>query len=88
MFRVKAENSRQLLDGWLSWASHSRIPEFVHLAQRIRAYCYLIYDTLDHGSSNARSEAALPTRGGTLSTTTRPSTVNRTHSYVSGSGHL
>jgi hypothetical protein len=29
---------RQLLAGWLSWASHSRIPEFVALARTIRRY--------------------------------------------------
>jgi transposase len=46
------------LAGLLSWAPHSRIPEFVALARSIRR-CYrdLICNTLDHGLSNARSEA-------------------------------
>jgi transposase len=54
VFRVKGTRGRQLLAGWLSWASHSRIPEFVALARRHRD---LIWNTLDHGLSNALSEA-------------------------------
>jgi transposase len=57
VFRVKGKYGRQLLAGWLSWASHSRIPEFVTLARSIRRYRDLICNTLDHGLSNARSEA-------------------------------
>jgi transposase len=57
VFRVKGEQGRQLLAGWLSWASHSRIPEFVHLARSIRRYRDLIRNTLDHNLSNARSES-------------------------------
>jgi len=57
VFRVKGNEGRQLLAGWLSWASHSRIPEFVDLARSIRRYRDLIWNTLDHGLSNARSEA-------------------------------
>ena len=36
VFRVKGNYGRQLLAGWLSWASHSRTPEFVALARSIR----------------------------------------------------
>jgi transposase len=57
VFRVKGQPGRQLLAGWLSWASHSRIPEFVALARSIGRYRDLIWNTLDHGLSNARSEA-------------------------------
>jgi transposase len=57
VFRVKGTKGRQLLAGWLSWASHSRIPEFVALARSIRRYRDRIWNTLDHGLSNARSEA-------------------------------
>lgn len=57
VFRVKGAQGRELLAGWLSWASHSRIPEFVALARSIRRYRDLICNTLDHGLSNARSEA-------------------------------
>ena len=56
-FQVKGQHGRQLLAGWLSWASHSRIPEFVALARSIRRYQDLIHNTLDHNVSNARSEA-------------------------------
>lgn len=57
VFRVKGTEGRQLLAGWLSWASHSRIPEFVALARTIRRYRNLIWSTLDQGLSNALSEA-------------------------------
>ncbi|MGV0493556.1 ISL3 family transposase [Mycobacterium kansasii] len=57
VFRVKGATGRQLLAGWLSWASHSRIPEFFALARSVRRYRDLIWNTLDHGLSNARSEA-------------------------------
>ncbi|UQX10665.1 transposase [Candidatus Mycobacterium methanotrophicum] len=57
VFRVKGRAGHQLLAGWLSWASHSRIPEFVALARTIRRYRDLIANTLDHGLSNALSEA-------------------------------
>ncbi|MBY0390555.1 MAG: transposase [Mycobacterium pseudokansasii] len=57
VFRVKGAHGRQLLAGWLSWASYSRIPEFVALARSIRRYRDLIHNTLDHGLSNAKSEA-------------------------------
>jgi transposase len=57
VFRVKGRVGRQLLAGWLSWASHSRIPEFVALARTIRRYRDLVWNTLDHNMSNARSEA-------------------------------
>jgi transposase len=57
VFAVKGPKGRRLLAGWLSWASHSRIPEFVTLARSIRHYKDLIHNTCDHGLSNARSEA-------------------------------
>lgn len=57
LFRVKDQHGRVLLAGWLSWASHSGIPEFVALARSIRRYRNLIHNTLNHGLSNARSEA-------------------------------
>lgn len=57
IFRVKGNSGRQLLAGWLSWASRSRIPEFVALARSIRHYRQSIHNTLDHALSNARSEA-------------------------------
>lgn len=50
-------SGRQLLAGWLSWALRSRTPEFVDLARSIRRYRDPICNTLDHGLSNARSEA-------------------------------
>lgn len=52
--RIKGDDGRQLLAGWLSWAKHPRIPEFVAPIDRHRQP---ILDTLDHHLSNARSEA-------------------------------
>ena len=57
VFRVKGDQGRKLLAGWLSWASHSKIAEFADLARRIRQYRQLILNTLDHGLSNGRTEA-------------------------------
>lgn len=57
VFRVKGSDGRQLLTGWLSWASHSRIPEFVAVARTVRRHKELIGNTCDHQLSNARSES-------------------------------
>nr|WP_050947673.1 transposase [Mycobacterium xenopi] len=57
VFRVKGRDGRRLLAGWLSWASHSRIPEFVAVARTIRRRKELIGNTLDHQLSSARSES-------------------------------
>ena len=57
VFRVKGRDGHRLLAGWLSWASHSRIPEFVAVARTVRRHKELIGNTLDHQLSNARSEA-------------------------------
>lgn len=57
LLRVKGTDGRQLLAGWLSWAKHSHIPEFVKVAATLDRYRPLLLNTLDHGLSNARSEA-------------------------------
>ncbi|MEY8016478.1 ISL3 family transposase [Mycobacterium servetii] len=57
VFQVKGRDGRQLLAGWLSWASHSHIPEFVAVARTVRRHKELIGNTLDHQLSNARSES-------------------------------
>ena len=61
VFRVIGRQGRQLLAGWLSWASHSCSPEFVTLAGSIGRYRDLIRNTFDHTLTNARSEAMTPT---------------------------
>jgi transposase len=43
----------QALDEWLVWASHSRIPEFVKVARKIRPYYEDLAATLTYGLSNA-----------------------------------
>lgn len=57
VFKTKGTAGKQLLAGWLAWAKRSRLPSFVKLAKTIEHYKTLILNTLDHGLSNARSEA-------------------------------
>ena len=57
IFKVKGPNGRLLLKAWLRWAARSKIPAFVKVARKIRRHLEEIHNTLDHGLSNARSEA-------------------------------
>jgi transposase len=57
VFAAKGRRGRLLLAGWLAWARRSRLPAFVKLAATITRYLPLIHNALDHGLSNARSEA-------------------------------
>ncbi len=49
--------ARRLLIGWLAWAQRCRLPAFVKLAKTIKKFQRLILNTVEHGLSNARSEA-------------------------------
>lgn len=57
VFAEKGDEGRALLAGWIYWAKRSKLPEFEKLATTIEHYRPLIWNTLDHGLSNARSEA-------------------------------
>jgi transposase len=57
IFATKGPHGRALLAGWISWARRCRIPEFIKLAKTIKKFLPLIHNTLDHGLSNALSEA-------------------------------
>ena len=57
VFAAKGLEGRQLLAGWLAWARRSRLPGFVKLAATIKRFLPLIWNTLNHRLSNARSEA-------------------------------
>ena len=57
VFATKGATGRQLLAGWLSWATRSRIPEFTALVKTIKHFLPLIHNTLDFGLGNALSEA-------------------------------
>jgi transposase len=46
-----------LLGGWISWAHRCRLPAFVKLTTTITRYRTLILNAIEHGLSNARSEA-------------------------------
>lgn len=54
---VKGEPGRLLLQGWLRWASRSKLAPFVKLARSIRRHLPAIHNMLDSGLSNARIEA-------------------------------
>lgn len=56
-FTAKGQHGKTLLAGWISWARRSRLPAFVKLARTIECYRPLIWNTLEHGLSNARVEA-------------------------------
>jgi transposase len=49
--------AKALLGGWISWAQRCRLPAFVRLAKTIKYFRVLILNAVEHGLSNARSEA-------------------------------
>jgi len=53
-----SESAKDLLDYWLHWATHSRLPPFVKVARTIRQHRNAVDNVLEHGLSNARIEAA------------------------------
>jgi transposase len=57
IFQAELPEARALLGGWICWARRSRIPAFVHLATTITRFKTLILNAVEHGLSNARSEA-------------------------------
>jgi transposase len=57
VFGVKGADGRRLLAGVIAWCARSRLPEFVALGRALTHYRELIWATLEHGLSNARSEA-------------------------------
>ena len=54
---VELTDARALLGGWIAWARRCRLEPFVKLAQTIKNYQKLILNAVEHGLSNARSEA-------------------------------
>jgi transposase len=50
-------DARALLGGWIAWAQRSQLEPFVKLAKTIKNYQKLILNAVEHGLSNARSEA-------------------------------
>lgn len=48
--------AKSALSGWLRWASRSKLPSFVSLAESIRSHLRTICATFDHGLSNALVE--------------------------------
>ncbi len=51
------DTAKALLGGWISWAQRSRLPAFAKLAKTIKRFRSLILNAVEHGLSNARSEA-------------------------------
>jgi transposase len=56
IFAPGTVSGRALLAGLISWASHSKIPEFAALARTLKGFRQLIWNTLDHKLSNGRAE--------------------------------
>ena len=56
--RHRVVRARGELNHWVSWASHSRIPEIVELSKKIRRRRPDILRTIRLGCSNARLEAS------------------------------
>lgn len=57
VFQCHADEVEIELKRWLSWASRSRIPEFVELSKKIRRHYNGIIATVKHQLSNARIES-------------------------------
>lgn len=56
-FHVKGQTDQELLAGWIAWARRSHLPGFVKLAKTMKRFQQLIWNTLTHQMSNAKSEA-------------------------------
>ena len=57
VFQTKGRDGLALLDHWLAWAARSRLKAFVALGRRIRGQREGIAASLEHGLSNARTQA-------------------------------
>jgi len=57
VFELGGQDGIEALESWLWWASHCRIPAFVALAAKVRKHRGPIEASLEHGLSNARTEA-------------------------------
>jgi transposase len=57
IFQADLPQAKALLDGWISWAQRCRIPAFARLAKTIKHFRVLILNAVQHGLSNARTEA-------------------------------
>lgn len=57
IYKTGGERGKVLLAGVIAWCARSRIPEFIKLGKRLRKFRDLIWNTLDTGTTNARTEA-------------------------------
>jgi transposase len=57
LLKMTPDEAARELEGWLSWASRCRIPEYVELSKKIRRHKERIIKTVEAGLSNARVEA-------------------------------
>jgi transposase len=57
IYRLPKEEARERLDGWLAWASRSRLKPFVKLARTIRKHKAGVLAAIELGLSNGRLEA-------------------------------
>lgn len=57
VFRARGRAGIELLDGWLKWASRSRLEPFVELGRKIRRHLQAVHAVLIRGLSNALVES-------------------------------
>lgn len=57
IYRSGPDRGKILLAGLISWCSRCRIPEFVALGRTLRRFRDLIWNTLETGTTNAKTEA-------------------------------
>ena len=57
IYRSGPDRGKVLLAGLISWCSRCRIPEFVKLGRTLRRFRDLIWNTLETGTTNAKTEA-------------------------------
>ena len=57
LLRMRGQPGLDALADWITWATHSGVPEMVHLAGRIAAIQDRVEATITHGLSNALVES-------------------------------
>lgn len=57
LLQMRGQPGLDALHEWLTWATHSGVPEFTHLADRIAAIHPRVEATITHGLSNALVES-------------------------------
>ena len=57
LLKLPLEKAMDEIDGWIKWARHCRIPQFVELQRKVGRHIDGILSSIEHNLSNARIEA-------------------------------